>query len=170
MMRIIVAGCRNASKTDVNRALSSCEWIGFASAIVSGTARGADQYGEDWAKEHAIDIQHYPADWKKHGKKAGPLRNEEMAKNAEGLIAVWDGQSRGTKSMIELASKYGLRICVYRVDTNMIETYEATDDVAHRWEELEERAAVLEYGSGLSREKAEREALNMMVSKIDVTE
>jgi hypothetical protein len=50
-------------------------------------------------------------------KRAGPLRNFEMAKNRDGLIAVWDGQSRGTGNMIENASKLGLQVFILRNDT-----------------------------------------------------
>jgi hypothetical protein len=56
----------------------------------------------------------FPADWKTHGKAAGPIRNRQMAKNAEALIALWDGNSRGTKNMIETATKLGLKVYVKR--------------------------------------------------------
>ncbi|MFD1444284.1 hypothetical protein [Thermoactinomyces vulgaris] len=55
-------------------------------------------------------IARYPAEWKKYGKKAGPLRNAKMAENADALVAFWDGKSRGTKDMIETAKRRGLRI------------------------------------------------------------
>ena len=64
-----------------------------------------------------IKVMRFPANWKKYGKKAGPIRNETMAKNAEGLVAIWDGQSRGTTSMINLATRYGY------IDNNMVFFY-----------------------------------------------
>lgn len=76
--------------------------------IISGNAIGADRLGEQFATENWIGIENYPADWDKYGKAAGPIRNEEMAKNATHCIVFWDGKSRGTKNMIENAQKYKL--------------------------------------------------------------
>ena len=85
--------------------------------IISGKAKGADLLGEKFAKEYKVKLTLFPADWDKYGKSAGYRRNAEMAKYAvEGkeqgvigvLIAFWDGKSKGTKSMIDLAKRYGL--------------------------------------------------------------
>ena len=73
---------------------------------------GADRLGEDFAVENNLQINLYPADWKRHGKAAGPIRNRQMAATADGLLAFWDGQSRGTKSMIEFAKQKGLVVKV----------------------------------------------------------
>lgn len=82
--------------------------------IVSGKARGADSLGEAYAKDNNIKIAEFPADWDKHGKAAGYIRNEEMAKYADALIAFWDGKSRGTKHMIDLAKKHRLKVRVIK--------------------------------------------------------
>lgn len=157
-MRIIIAGSRNVTEHEVRNALDKCSWIGFASAIVSGGARGADKYGENWAEEQLINIHRYPADWEKYGKRAGPLRNQLMSENAEGLIAIWDGKSRGTCNMIELAKTRGLRVLILRTDINVIEEYSASGYLANLWELAEERAAVKEFDANLPRPQAEREA------------
>ncbi len=73
--------------------------------IISGRAKGADRLGERFAQEHNIPIQRFLADWDTHGKKAGFLRNLEMAKAADILIAFWDGKSRGTQHMMESMQK-----------------------------------------------------------------
>ena len=86
--------------------------------IVSGCARGADRLGERFAEEHGYSIARFPADWDTYGKQAGVKRNRQMAKYAteEGyhgvLIAFWDGESRGTKNMIETAGKLNMKVCV----------------------------------------------------------
>lgn len=69
--------------------------------VVCGLARGADIYGRKWAVCVAgLPVKDFPADWKKYGLAAGPLRNTEMAEYADGLIAFqWDG-SRGTANMV----------------------------------------------------------------------
>ena len=84
--------------------------------FISGTARGADILGEQFAYTYEYDVIRFPADWNTYGKSAGYRRNAEMAKYASEaygvLFAFWDGQSRGTKHMIDLAKRYGLEVHV----------------------------------------------------------
>ena len=84
--------------------------------IVSGHAPGADSLGEKFAADHNLKCELHPADWKRHGRAAGPIRNEEMAEVSDALIAFWDGKSRGTRSMIEIARRKGLQVAVVRYD------------------------------------------------------
>lgn len=84
--------------------------------IVSGHASGADALGERYAHEHGLQCDIYPADWKTHGRAAGPRRNAQMAAVADALIAFWDGQSRGTKNMIDTAKSKGLKVAVVRYE------------------------------------------------------
>ncbi|SNR78370.1 Protein of unknown function [Lutibacter agarilyticus] len=83
--------------------------------IVSGTCRGADQLGEQYAKERGYKLTQFPADWKRYRKAAGPKRNEQMANYADALIAFWDGESKGTKNMIDLAKQNNLKVRI--IDT-----------------------------------------------------
>lgn len=73
--------------------------------IVSGAARGADKLGERLARQLQLTVDSFPADWDKHGRAAGPIRNTQMAKHADALIAFWDKKSRGTKNMIDTMRK-----------------------------------------------------------------
>ena len=84
--------------------------------IVSGGTRGADNLGESYAKEKGYKIKMFPADWDKHKRAAGYIRNEQMAKYSDMLIAFWDGESSGTKHMINLAkvNKLEINICKYK--------------------------------------------------------
>lgn len=82
--------------------------------IISGCARGADTLALRYASENVLDVEKYPADWDQYGKKAGYIRNVEMAENANALIAFWDGQSKGTKHMIDIATEKNLPIRVIR--------------------------------------------------------
>lgn len=110
-MRTIIAGSRNKTAMyHLTEALASCGWK--PTVVLSGTARGADQLGEEWAKQNGIPVERYPANWDLHGKSAGFKRNSEMADKAEALIALWDGESRGTKHMIDIARRKGLRVHV----------------------------------------------------------
>lgn len=116
LMRTIVAGSRDGvTQEDVDHAIENCGWS--PSIIISGTARGADTMGEDYAARHNIPVERFPANWKEYGRSAGAIRNKEMAKNAEALIAVWNGHSSGTDHMIRTAEIDGLKVYIYNVRT-----------------------------------------------------
>lgn len=111
--KIIIAGGRDFKdyellKTKVDKIIELLIADNFTIEIVSGTANGADKLGEKYAKEKGYKIAYFPANWDKFGKRAGYIRNEEMANYAQALIAFWDNKSRGTKHMIDLAKKYNL--------------------------------------------------------------
>ena len=74
--------------------------------IVSGTAKGADKLGELYAKNKGYPVHPFPADWHLHGKSAGYKRNKRMAQYADALVAFYDGSSKGTGHMINLAKDY----------------------------------------------------------------
>ena len=116
MFRVIIAGTRDfadyeALKTYADYKLSRIE---DSIEIVSGGSRGADTLGEQYAREKGYSIKRFPADWEKYGRSAGPRRNEAMARYADALLAYWDGESRGTKNMIELAKGNGLKVGVFQ--------------------------------------------------------
>lgn len=118
MFRVIIAGGRNfylynLLKETMDYYLSE---IDDEITVLCGKARGADRLGEKYALERGYNIEYYPADWDKNGKKAGFLRNEEMAKHADALVAFWDGNSHGTKHMITTAQKYKLKIRIKYYD------------------------------------------------------
>ena len=85
--------------------------------IVSGHARGADTLGEKYAQDEGFALEIYPAQWKKLGKQAGYRRNEQMAEVADALIAFWDGESKGTKHMIDIMTNKGLPTKVINYET-----------------------------------------------------
>lgn len=110
-MKTIIAGSRNIE----------CFWVleeaieqsGFKiTEVVSGCAKGVDRMGEVWAGYGGIPVKRFQPDWSK-GKGAGLKRNIEMAEYAEALIAVWDGVSRGTKHMIDVAKQRSLQVFVF---------------------------------------------------------
>jgi hypothetical protein len=112
-VRVIIAGSRTATRANVDAALKSCPFS--VSLVLSGCARGADTFGEMWATERGVPVEVYPADWKRLGKRAGVIRNEQMAERADALVAVWDGESRGTQHMIETAKSRGLLVHIHKV-------------------------------------------------------
>lgn len=110
-MKTIVAGSRDIiSPKVVKEAMESCGWE--ITEVVSGHARGVDRMGELVAKSKGIPVTTFIADWDQFDKRAGYLRNEQMADYADCLCAIWDGVSAGTKNMIDIAKREGLRVHV----------------------------------------------------------
>jgi len=111
-MKLIIAGGRNF--TNYKKLRQICDNILQGQTnieIVSGAYyKGADKLGEQYAKERNYKITQFPANWNQYRKAAGPKRNEQMANYANALIAFWDGKSRGTKNMIDLAKQFNLKI------------------------------------------------------------
>lgn len=104
MTKVIIAGGRDFTNTEI--LFQNCdeilkEYQGIE--IVSGTAKGADKMGEFYANQRGYSVKRFPAQWDKYGKSAGYVRNKEMSDYGDLLIAFWDGSSKGTKNMIELA-------------------------------------------------------------------
>jgi hypothetical protein len=114
-MKVIIAGGRTFNDYELLRSkvdyfLSNQTEI----EIVSGTANGADKLGERYAAERCYLVKRFIPDWNFYGKKAGYIRNEDMAKYADALICFWDGKSRGSKHMIDIAKRYELKIRVVK--------------------------------------------------------
>lgn len=116
-MRLIIAGSRTIASTayvlEKLDAIVDCEEVEY---VLSGMARGVDRMGEHWAEVHNVKVVQFPAQWDKYGRRAGYLRNELMADEATHLIAIWDGVSKGTKHMIDIARKRGLEVRIVRAD------------------------------------------------------
>lgn len=118
IMRVIIAGSRTATdERDLEEAIASCLFKDQITEVVCGGARGADELGHIWATQNKIPIKMFLAEWGRLGKRAGFARNYEMAQYADGLIALWDGLSRGTESMIRLARSHDLKVHVHILGT-----------------------------------------------------
>lgn len=100
----IVAGSRDF--TDyifLKKVLTALPWR--IEEVVSGGARGADTLGERYARENQILFTRFPAKWDLYGKRAGYLRNEEMARYSEALVVFRYPYSRGSAHMLEIAKR-----------------------------------------------------------------
>ena len=106
-----------------SRSFSSYEWleqcllrsfrVADIEAVISGGARGADALAARFASCHDIPLVILRADWKSHGKKAGPRRNSEIVAQADAVAAFWDGSSAGTRDTIAKARAAGRRVFVF---------------------------------------------------------
>ena len=109
--RVAVEGCRKYENYEEAK-----EYIDFCIReirkkytlmFVSGGCRGADALGERYAAENGFKTEIYPALWEKYGRAAGPERNKKIAEISDYIICFWDGQSKGTKSLLRFAEKAG---------------------------------------------------------------
>lgn len=113
-MKTIICGSRNiADYSELTRAIADSGLD--VTTVISGGARGVDKMGEVWARSNGRALRLFPADWRTYGKRAGYVRNEQMAQEAEAVIALWDGVSRGTRHMIDTARAKGLVVYVHLV-------------------------------------------------------
>ena len=125
-MKVVVAGGRDFNDYKLlKETLDNFQQeYGNITEVVSGGARGSDKLGEQYANENKIPIKRFVPDWEGLGKKAGHVRNRKMgdyAKEHNGMLAAfWDKQSKGTKGMIDYATKIGLKSVVvyYNVEVS----------------------------------------------------
>ena len=135
--RVIIAGGREFDdfqmlKEVADYMLSKRDNVEIVSGTARGTARGGDKLGEKYAKARGYELEEFPAPWtdvegkvpheighhkdgRPYWKGAGHYRNEQMAEYADAAIVFWDGSSKGTRKMIELATVKGLKlkVCQY---------------------------------------------------------
>jgi len=80
--------------------------FGKPTKIISGGARGVDSFADEFANINNIELQVFRPNWAQYGKKAGFIRNEDIIKNCDICLAIWDGESHGTKHDLELCKQY----------------------------------------------------------------
>ena len=117
-MKLIIAGSRGLVSTFIID--SAIELLNILpreiEEVVSGRARGIDVCGEDWAEGNDIPCSLFPADWDKYGKSAGYIRNKEMAEYGDELLAIWDGESKGTRNMIDIMKRLDKPVHIMKVE------------------------------------------------------
>lgn len=117
-MKLIVAGGRDF--TDTNRMIAELQKLVESGEItdspelVCGMARGADMLAYSLWANNRMPIHNFPANWNKHGKSAGYKRNQEMGEFADAAVCFWDGNSKGTKHMIDIMSRLNKPVYIVR--------------------------------------------------------
>ena len=123
-MKTIIAGSRDLEAFKDNYrvylvadAVMQSGWRDQITEVVSGGARGIDLAGECWADSLTppIPIKRFVPDWNGLGKRAGFIRNGEMADYADALILIWNGTSRGSANMKQQALAKGLKVYEYMI-------------------------------------------------------
>lgn len=115
-MRVLVCGGRDyADKAKVFDELERLNAFNMTLCVISGGATGADSLAEEWArsnikKRNGVSFNGFKADWNKHGKAAGPIRNQAMIdKGRPDLVLAFPG-GRGTADMIQRAEAAGIPV------------------------------------------------------------
>lgn len=117
-IKIVVGGCRDFTDSEyVFKCLD--EYLSKTDddeiVFISGHCSGVDAAAEKYAELNGYKTVIFPAEWKKYGKAAGPIRNRLMVEMCDTVIAFWDERSGGTKSLIELAKRSGKPLTVFKV-------------------------------------------------------
>lgn len=111
-MRILVTGGRDfEDQALLESVLDSLQSMHHIEAVLHGDASGADRLAGQWAKSRNIAVEAYPADWKKFGRAAGPIRNQKMLDENPDILIAFPG-GKGTADMVSRAKKAGLVVVV----------------------------------------------------------
>ena len=109
-MRVLVTGGRDFSdRALLNDALDRLHSIHGFTVLIHGDASGADRLSGEWAASKGIQVEARPAEWKKHGRAAGPIRNSQMLDEKPGLVIAFPG-GKGTADMVKKAKQAGLEV------------------------------------------------------------
>jgi len=110
-MKVLVCGGRNYNERNtVFAILDEIHAETIISLVINGQASGADSLSTLWAIQHGVPVHLEPADWKKHGRAAGPIRNQKMMDEQRPDLVVAFPGGAGTQSMIRIAEEAGVRV------------------------------------------------------------
>jgi len=103
-MKTIIAGSRSIDNyKELCNLIKESDFI--ITEVISGGAKGVDKLGERYAIEHNINLNIMNAQWQLYGRSAGYIRNQQMSSYADALILLWDGVSKGSLNMLNIATK-----------------------------------------------------------------
>lgn len=124
-VKLVIAGSRDLSPHDlISRFAGKIDAKYGVTHVISGNATGVDKAGEFWAVEHGKEVIDMPADWDKYGKRAGPIRNMEMLKQADIILVILrDANSKGSSHMASISQKSGKPTYVYNAETKKGESF-----------------------------------------------
>jgi hypothetical protein len=109
--KIVICGSRTAkNRAELESWLNATIDTTKNPTIRTGGAEGTDQMAKEWAEKKGLHHEEHPAEWKRYGKKAGPIRNAQMMQGASQVLANWDGTSKGTANALKQARAKGLKV------------------------------------------------------------
>ncbi|NIA08992.1 MAG: DUF2493 domain-containing protein [Nitrospiraceae bacterium] len=104
MAKVVVGGSRSIESYELVRGVLR-QLLVNGDIVLSGNAPGVDRLGECYAKETGLEVKIIPSEWEKHGLKASMMRNEVLLRSADFVICFWDGESKGTKHMLDISKR-----------------------------------------------------------------
>lgn len=107
-MKVAVIGSRGLTIANLGHYLPS-----NTTEIVSGGAKGIDSCAEQYAQSQGVPVRVFLPDYKKYGKNAPLKRNLEIIRYADTVLAFWDGNSKGTKYVIDECKKSGKPVRIF---------------------------------------------------------
>lgn len=107
-MKVAVIGSRGLTVKNLEKYLPE-----GTTEIVSGGARGIDQCAKEYAKEKGMLLTEFLPEYRKYGRGAPLRRNLQIIEYADQVIAFWDGESHGTKYVIDQCKKKNIKIRIY---------------------------------------------------------
>lgn len=132
-MRILICGSRYLTHVDhypiIHREIESLlksfsDWpYNGGKTIIHGAAKGADEMAGSIARRFCCRVESHPADWKTHGKSAGPIRNQQMLESGVDLVLAFpigseqSGESKGTWDMVRRARAAGVEVRIVKLST-----------------------------------------------------
>lgn len=116
-MKVAVVGSRSIKDYQtVKNILNNYE----ITELISGGAIGIDQLAEQYARLNNIPTTIFPAEWDEYGRAAGMIRNIKIISEADEVIAIWDGDSKGTKNSIDQAKRQNKLLHLYTINDHGI--------------------------------------------------
>lgn len=118
-IRVLVCGGRHFDDAEwLYAVLDSFDAYYDFTMLIEGAARGADTLARKWAEANNIPVRSFPADWKKHGKTAGPIRNQRMLDEGKPNLVIAFPGGLGTANMVNQAKTRGLEVIQVRKYSN----------------------------------------------------
>lgn len=115
--------------------------------VVSGGAKGVDSWAVARAKELGIRTRVFPAQWEKHGKQAGFIRNKLIVQHSQDVVAFWDGKSKGTEHTIEYAIEMRKPVAIFSPHGNLVRWVDENGIIWEQDGEDKTRANYIPYGA-----------------------
>ncbi len=110
-MKVAIIGSRGLTIEDFSKYLPE-----GVTEIISGGARGIDSCARRYANTHGLICTEFLPEYEKYGRGAPLKRNDAIVDAADLVLAFWDGQSHGTKYVINRCNKTGKKVIIYRFD------------------------------------------------------
>lgn len=111
-MRVLICGGRNFDDSALfSETMTELHAEHKFEMVIHGGAPGADRMADLWARMYGVERMTFPADWNRHGRAAGPIRNQQMLDEGKPDLVIAFPGGRGTRDMMKRAFSAGVKVC-----------------------------------------------------------